>query len=55
LSQALIKYPVEDVAYELMNEPVADDPEDWNKLVEKAVAIIRKTEPKRKIVIGSNL
>jgi endoglucanase len=55
LSEALIKYPVEDVAYELMNEPVADDPEDWNKLVEKAVIIIRKTEPKRKIVIGSNL
>jgi len=54
LSQALIKYPVEDVAYELMNEPVADDPEDWNKLVEKAVTIIRKAEPTRKIVIGSN-
>ncbi len=55
LSEALRKYPVEDVAYELMNEPVADDPEDWNKLVEKAVAIIRQTEPTRKIVIGSNL
>lgn len=54
LSQALIKYPVDDVAYELMNEPVADDPEDWNKLVEKAVVIIRKAEPDRKIVIGSN-
>lgn len=54
LSSALKKYPVEDVAYELMNEPVADDPEDWNKLVEKAVVIIRKVEPKRKLVIGSN-
>ena len=54
LSNALIKYPVEDVAYELMNEPVADDPEDWNKLVEKATTIIRKKEPARKIVIGSN-
>lgn len=54
LSQALNKYPAEDVAYELMNEPVADDPEDWNKLVEKAAAIIRKAEPNRKIVIGSN-
>ncbi len=37
-----------------MNEPVADDPEDWNKLFEKAVVIIRKAEPNRKIVIGSN-
>jgi len=55
LSAALKKYPVTDVAYELMNEPVADDPEDWNKLVEKAVAVIREAEPTRKIVIGSNL
>jgi endoglucanase len=54
LSKTLKKYPVEDVAYELMNEPVADNPEDWNKLVEKAVVIIRQTEPTRKIVIGSN-
>ena len=54
LSQELINYPVEDVAYELMNEPVADDPEDWNKLVKKLVTIIRASEPKRKIVIGSN-
>ncbi|MEJ7586160.1 MAG: glycoside hydrolase family 5 protein [Ferruginibacter sp.] len=55
LSQALKKYPVEEVAYELMNEPVADDPEDWNKLVDKALAIIRETESDRKVVIGSNL
>lgn len=55
LSKELRSYPVEDVAYELMNEPVADDPEDWNKLVDKAVEIIRQEEPIRKIVIGSNL
>ncbi len=54
LSAELRKYPVDLVAYELMNEPVADDPEDWNKLVEKAVKEIRKTEPQRRIVIGSN-
>lgn len=54
LSEALRKYSVDDVAYELMNEPVADNPEDWNKLVEKAVVIIRAAEPDRKIVIGSN-
>jgi len=54
LSKELKKYPVEDVAYELMNEPVADDPEDWNKLVKKAIVIIRQAEPARKIVIGSN-
>jgi endoglucanase len=55
LSEALRKYPNEDVAYELMNEPVADDPEDWNKLVAKALNIIRTAEPTRKVVIGSNL
>ncbi|MHC4426254.1 MAG: glycoside hydrolase family 5 protein [Planctomycetota bacterium] len=54
LSSELREYPVNRVAYELMNEPVADDPEDWNRLVGKAVKVIRKTEPDRKIVIGSN-
>lgn len=54
LSAELSKYPLALVAYELMNEPVADDPEDWNKLVDKAVRAIRRTEPHRKIVIGSN-
>jgi endoglucanase len=54
LSDELKKYPVNSVAYELMNEPVADDPEDWNRLVKKAVEVIRKKEPERKIVIGSN-
>lgn len=54
LSAELRRYPVDLVAYELMNEPVADDPEDWNKLVEKAVRVVRENEPQRKIVIGSN-
>jgi endoglucanase len=54
LSAELKRYPVSAVAYELMNEPVADDPEDWNRLVAKATAIVRENEPHRKIVIGSN-
>jgi len=54
LSAELGKYPVTLVAYELMNEPVADDPEDWNRLVEKAVRQVRRNEPHRKLVIGSN-
>lgn len=54
LSKALIKYPVSLVAYELMNEAVADDPEQWNSLVTNAVKAIRETEPERTIVIGSN-
>jgi endoglucanase len=54
LSGELKNYPVGDVAYELMNEPVADDPEDWNRLVKKLMTVIRQLEPERIIVIGSN-
>lgn len=42
------------LAYELMNEPVADDPEDWNKLVARAYDSLRSWEPGRTLVIGSN-
>lgn len=54
LSAELKKYPNENLAYELMNEPVADDPNDWNKLISKGIAIVRENEPERKIFIGSN-
>ncbi len=54
LSSVLREYPISLVAYELMNEAVADDPEDWNKLLAKCFSAIRETEPERLIVIGSN-
>lgn len=54
LSEELKQYPVEFLAYEFLNEPVADDPEDWNKLIDKCYTAIRKLEPERYIVIGSN-
>lgn len=54
LSAQLKKRPVSMVAYELMNEPVADNAEEWNKLVAKAAAVVRENEPARVIVIGSN-
>lgn len=54
LSKSLNKYPNSLVAYELMNEAVADDSELWNNLIANAVKAIRKLEPKRTIVIGSN-
>lgn len=54
LSSALKKYPVSEVAYELMNEAVADDPEQWNNLLANALKTIRTLEPERIIVIGSN-
>ncbi len=54
LSDVLRKYPTDKVAYELMNEPVADDPEDWNRVAYKCYEAVRELEPKRVIVIGSN-
>lgn len=54
LSDGLKSYPVAWVAYEIMNEPVADDPEDWNKVVAAATAALRLREPQRVLVIGSN-
>ena len=42
------------VAYEFMNEPVADEHEQWNQLVAKVHKALRKVEPQRTLVIGSN-
>lgn len=55
LSDDLKDYPVGQVAYELMNEAVADDPDQWNDLLNEAVEVIRELEPERTIVIGSNM
>jgi endoglucanase len=42
------------VAYELMNEPVAQDAADWNRVAMVAIRAIRENEPQRTIVLGSN-
>ncbi len=54
LSAYLKKYPVSMLAYEPMNEPVAPEHEQWNKLLGKAIKEIRKLEPNRTIIVGSN-
>ncbi|MDR0793416.1 MAG: glycoside hydrolase family 5 protein [Chitinophagaceae bacterium] len=54
ISGELKKYSIDKVAYEPMNEPVADDPETWNVIVNRCVEVIRKLEPRRTIVMGSN-
>lgn len=54
LSERLADRPVDQVAYELLNEAVADDPEDWNRLLALAAAVVRQREPDRTLVIGSN-
>jgi endoglucanase len=55
LSAELDKYPLSMLAYEPMNEAVADTHDDWNKLINKAITEIRKLEPKRTIIMGSNM
>jgi len=54
LSVCLKDYPNNMVAYELMNEPVAPDHEQWNVLISRAIKIIREKEPDRVIIFGSN-
>lgn len=54
LSAEMSKYPDSLVAYEPLNEAVADDSEDWNRLINWVVSEIRLLEPTRTIVMGSN-
>ena len=54
ISSELKKYSVDKVAYEPMNEPVADDPEIWNIIVNRCAEVIRQLEPRRTIIMGSN-
>jgi endoglucanase len=55
LSAAVRKWPNGMVAYEFMNEPVADDAEQWNRLLARVADSIRSWEPERVLVIGSNM
>ena len=48
-------YSNDSVAYEFMNEPVAEDHEQWNQLIVKVHKALREREPQRTLVIGSNL
>jgi endoglucanase len=54
LSEKLREYPVGQVGYELLNEPVAADPADWNAVAASAFEEIRSREPHRVVVIGAN-
>ncbi len=54
LATELKQYPNDKLAYEILNEAVADNPDDWNKLLNKVIADIRTREQDRIIVVGSN-
>jgi endoglucanase len=53
LSEALAQRPLDRVAYELLNEPIARDPDDWNRLAARALAEVRAHEPERIVAIDS--
>jgi len=54
LSDRLHARANDQVAYELLNEAVARDPEDWNRVARTAFDAVRALEPERTIVLGSN-
>lgn len=54
LSDELKRYPNTMLAYELMNEPVADSAAEWNLLLARCIQAIREKEPQRTLVVGSN-
>lgn len=54
LSQRLRHRSIDQVAYELLNEAVARDPADWNRVAMTAFDAIRSLESKRVIILGSN-
>ncbi len=54
LSVELKAYPNSMLAYEPMNEAIADDHDSWNKLINWVISEIRIMEPERTIIMGSN-
>ena len=54
LSKEFASLPNDKVAYELLNEPLATDSEDWNRVLKFPYNAIRENESERVIAIGSN-
>jgi len=53
-SERFKKVPETLAAYEILNEPVAPLNEDWNRIAIQVFNAIRKAEPERTILLGSN-
>ncbi|MCC7146175.1 MAG: cellulase family glycosylhydrolase [Phycisphaeraceae bacterium] len=54
LGEFLHTYPLDGVGYELMNEPMAKDAKDWNRVAHLGLAAIREREKERVVILGSN-
>ena len=55
LSARLRARPNDMLAYEFLNEPVADDPADWNRVAAAVHEVVRGLEAERTLILGSNL
>ena len=44
-----------EVAFELLNEATAKDPEDWNRVAQIGLDAIRAVDPSRVVFVGSNM
>ena len=54
LSEFLKHTSTDEVAYELLNEPVASSADQWNQVLQRPLNAIRRNEPDRVVVLGSN-
>lgn len=54
IARRLDRFPVTLLAYELLNEPVADKNEDWNKVLAKLLPVVRGINKERVILVPSN-
>lgn len=51
ISAEFKKYPNSLLAYELLNEPATDIPDDWNRLLDRTLTAIRANEPERVVIL----
>jgi len=54
LSEHLRRWPNDMLVYEFFNEPTAKDNEDWNRLADAVHKMLRRLEPDRTFILGSN-
>jgi len=52
LSTELSKYSNDLLAYEILNEPVSENPENWNRVINLVIPALRAKEAERTLIIG---
>lgn len=52
LSSELSKYSNDLLAYEILNEPVSENPENWNRVLNLVIPAIQAKEPDRTLIVG---